>query len=1583
VTPNLLSSRRLARGNRHRRPWVRRTRTWLAIPATVTLLGSGLTAAPQLARAATPAVSYTYDADGRLASVTSTSGQTATYQYDAEGNLLSISYSGAAVRRPAVRRVPARRPEVTAASARLARPGSTVTIDGTGFSRLADADVVRIGSLFAPVIAATPTTLKVSVPPGPGGAVSVTTEGGTAKGPDVAIARTRLFASPIPGSDRHPLRAAQGVTAVSGLVETNAGGPLAKVQITLTGVNGGSPLRTTTDASGRFLLAGLSAGRHQLVIDGNQAGRRPYGLYAEPVELPGGRTTVLPWITYLTPLDQAHAITIGSPTARNRTLTSPKLPGLQIQIPKGTVIRDYYGHIVHRISLTALAEGRTPFPWAPGMATPYFSLQPGDATVTGPGLRVIYPNNSGQPPGTAIPYLVDSPNWPGTGWWRYGTGHVTANGRQIVPDAGTTYHYLLPGGDPVIAPPDQGPPPGDPCFCGDPVDPSTGLFLYNQTDLTLADVDSVALTRTYRQLDDTVRDFGIGMSDSLNVYVSVASNGDFDLIQPNGGSVAYAPTATTGVYDAVGSPTGYVGSVLTLAGSDPDGPLTIALTNGTVLSFSDPAYLVQETDRFGNSITINRTLAADGADQIINVVTSDGLWLDFTYGNCVAASPSTQCVTQVTDNSGRTVNYAYDADGRLITVTNPARGTTTYTWAPCITSITCTEMLTATDPDGHTFISNTYDPTTGLITGQTDADNGTWSYSYSMNQGQIDQTSVTNPRGVVDILSFDSNGYPSSETDAAGTSDAETTTTVYDPTTHLLTSETDPLGRTTDYTYDSLGNLTSMTDLAGTSSPSTYTFTYDPTFSRLTSVTDPLGRTTTISYNDQAQTETVTNASGQRWVTTFNDEGQPIGVTDPLGNTTYTSYLYGEPVATIDPLGRATSIYRDASGLPLEATDPEGNTTSYTWTPLDQLASVTDPTGGVTTYGYDPDGLLTSLTDADGHETTFSYDPMGQLAKQTDALGKSQAYAYDLMGDVTSYTDRDGAESTYTYDSLDRLIKANYGVSGGASQSSISYNWDLGNRMTKAADSATGTYLFTYDGLNDILSASSPQGKVSYTYNAAGQRTDMLVPNQAKIIYSYNSDSQLAKIIQGSVSVPLIYDADSRLESVTLPDGVMRKTSYDAASEPTAVNFTSGAAQVGTLDYGYTADGQVSSVSGSLATVNLPGQVASADYNADNELTSLDGTAYSYDADGNLLSDGTNSYSWNARGQLASISGGTTASFAYDPFGRQQTATVNGTATSFIYDGPNVVQELSGTTPTANLLSGGINQYYQLTTPSGTNSSFLTDALGNTIALASSAGQLTTSYAYDPSGAVTSSGAASPNTFEFAGTQNEGTGVYPMGARYYSPSSGSFISQDPIGQDGGTSDLYQYAAGDPANITDPLGLGSFSSFVQSVQANILAPIAQVSSVVQVAADGTLFASVGVAIAASALFVVAGVGLPVVAAALVVGAAALAVSEGAGLVYLLAECGSDSEGGGCQQAMGLELATEGVGDGVPEGFTNLKTLSGAFQKAEEKAMEPSDDDSADNDSPSDNDDDDGGTGYGNYDPYNPYYNQMCPEDPGNI
>jgi RHS repeat-associated protein len=190
-----------------------------------------------------------------------------------------------------------------------------------------------------------------------------------------------------------------------------------------------------------------------------------------------------------------------------------------------------------------------------------------------------------------------------------------------------------------------------------------------------------------------------------------------------------------------------------------------------------------------------------------------------------------------------------------------------------------------------------------------------------------------------------------------------------------------------------------------------------------------------------------------------------------------------------------------------------------------------------------------------------------------------------------------------------------------------------------------------------------------------------------------------------------------------------------------------------------------------------------------------------YDLNGNTLNDGMNTYVWDARNRLASAND-YGATFAYDSLGRRIGRNFLAVNTNYVFDGMNAVQETNGTTITANLLTGGIDEYFTRADSSGT-SEFLTDSLGSTVALTDSTGNPQVQYSYAPFGAINISGTTN-NSYTFTGREIDGLGLYYYRARYYNPSTGRFISEDPLGLSAGTN-FYSYVLDDPIDLTDPLG----------------------------------------------------------------------------------------------------------------------------------------------------------------------------------
>jgi len=261
-------------------------------------LAFGLPAGPTHRSAANAAtgVTYTYDAAGRLKTVTDPAGATATYSYDAVGNLLSIARTAGLSSSPAVgagEAAAASPPQIRTISATRATVGTSVSLTGTGFDADRLRDTVRVGRIAATVSAATSSRLTFVVPGGgDGGEVSVTTPAGRAVAPTpLHVVRPTGNPPADPGLvDPAPdLRAPAGVTALSGRTLRTDGTPLAGVTLILDDVS------TVSDEHGRFLLAGGRSGHLELVIDGGTvAGDARCGLYEQGVQLVARKTTVLP-----------------------------------------------------------------------------------------------------------------------------------------------------------------------------------------------------------------------------------------------------------------------------------------------------------------------------------------------------------------------------------------------------------------------------------------------------------------------------------------------------------------------------------------------------------------------------------------------------------------------------------------------------------------------------------------------------------------------------------------------------------------------------------------------------------------------------------------------------------------------------------------------------------------------------------------------------------------------------------------------------------------------------------------------------------------------------------------------------------------------------------------------------------------------------------------------------------------------------------------------------------------------------------------------------------------------------------------
>lgn len=1191
---------------------------------------------------------------------------------------------------------------------------------------------------------------------------------------------------------------AAGTTGIAGTVLKLNDRPLANVTVSI----GARSVRT--DANGHFQLTGIAPGHHELIVDGTSANQpgHEYIQFVLGVDLKKGALTELPHALYVARIKAQDWAPVGSPAPADTVITHPKLPGLEIHIPKGTVLRDRQGKILTRLAIVPVALDRAPFP-TPENFPIYFMLHPGGAIVQGldprtsPGIRIVYPNYTHDAPGTPHNFWLYDPRE--RGWFVYGNAKVNAEGTQIVPEAGVgLYENMAAGHNPGggSGPGPEPTPPPDTCraSAGHPIDCATGLFIEERRDVNLPDVLPIDFTRTYRPGDTVVRPFGIGTTHPYALYLRLPT-GSYDMIHlilPDGTRIEFPRTGGTSlhndyVWTHTASPSRFQGAKIIAAYDSLQGERwLLTLKDGTVYTFGPyTGTLDRLQDRHGNRLDFIRS-----GGRLDRIVTQHGRYVDFTYD-------TTNRITQMKDLAGRTWTYTYTGS-YLTKATYPDNRFEEYAYD------TAGRMLTVKDRRGTVTATNVYDVNGRVIT-QTLADGGVYQFNYTVDvNGKIIQTNVTDPRGTVRRLIFNADGSVLSRTDAMGTPQQQTTTYERQAGTNLLLSATDPLGRKTTHIYDTKGNVLSITRLAGTAQALTETYTYEPTYNQVTSVTDSLGQITTFTYDTQGDRTAIIDPLGNKTTLSYNSEGQPISVTDPLNQVTLLSYDLGDLASITDPLGRVTTRYTDLLGRLQALTDPLSRRTRYNYDALDRITQITDALNNLTQLAYDNNGNLVSLTDAQGGATQHAYDAKNRLITRTDPLLKSESFTYDGNDNTIQYTDRKAQVTTYTYDPLNRRTQINY-----ADASSTAYTYDAADRLTQVNDSASGVITHTYDNLDRLTGETTPQGSVNYGYDNASRRTALTVLGQTNISYDYDTANRLTQITQGSATVKFNYDAAARRSSLTLPNGIVATYSYDAASQLTGITYKLGATSLGDLNYAYDAVGNRTKISGTLARTNLPPTLSTATYDAANRLTDWNGTGITYDANGNMLNDGTRTYTWDARNRLTSIAGTVTANFQYDAFGRRIQKTVNGVTTKYLYDGINPVQEFTGSTPTANLLTGlNIDEYYRRTDGQGTRD-FLTDGLGSTLALADNTGAIQTSYTYDPYGNTTTYGQASTNPFQYTGRENDNTGLYFYRARYYSPTYQRFITEDPIGFEGGLN-LYTYVDGNPVSLIDPFGLAGHS-----------------------------------------------------------------------------------------------------------------------------------------------------------------------------
>lgn len=388
-----------------------------------------------------------------------------------------------------------------------------------------------------------------------------------------------------------------------------------------------------------------------------------------------------------------------------------------------------------------------------------------------------------------------------------------------------------------------------------------------------------------------------------------------------------------------------------------------------------------------------------------------------------------------TGNQGQRVDYRYDGNGNLLTVTDAANRTTTYKYD----ALNRLEKTTAPDggitemhydaagnlewvrdprPLQTTYTYNGF----GKVLTRVSPDTGTTTYTYD-GAGMLDTESRAD--GKVISYNWDELGRPTSRS-----SGGITETFGYDAGTYgkgKLTSVSDSTGQSS-YQYDAAGELVQQVNIILGQSYTT-SWAYDAA-GRLKTMTYPTGLVLTYSYDAYGRLTNIASNLGGTWATLADSF-----LYQPASGKGY-AWRFGNNLPRL--------ITLDADGRIQQLASPGKQSLTFGYSNVDLITSISDSISPALSsgIGYDQNDRVGSVSRS-GDDQTFSIDQAGNrtshvragvsyafgLSAQSNRLdswnggGKYRNFGYDAVGNLTSEARNDGSR-TYEYGPFNRMAKA-------------------------------------------------------------------------------------------------------------------------------------------------------------------------------------------------------------------------------------------------------------------------------------------------------------------------------------------------------------------------------------------------------------------------------------------------------------------------------------------------------------------------------------------------------------------------------
>ncbi|MDH5548103.1 MAG: RHS domain-containing protein [Gammaproteobacteria bacterium] len=448
-------------------------------------------------------------------------------------------------------------------------------------------------------------------------------------------------------------------------------------------------------------------------------------------------------------------------------------------------------------------------------------------------------------------------------------------------------------------------------------------------------------------------------------------------------------------------------------------------------------------------------------------------------------------IIRIVDANGLSTHYDYDLRGRILAITQSTQGqeprTTHYQYD------LAGQLISTVDPIG-----------------------AEWLYRYN-DAGEL--TEITDNLGNIVSRAHDARGnlLRSSITDVSGNLVSDVSY-AYDARNRAI--EVNSGESVFKKAFDAAGNLVSETD-ANNNAP---TIHQRDVLGRLLTSIDRLGGEIRYAYNVQDQLTEVTAANGAKTLYVYDDLGNLLKEESPdRGTTSYQYDSAGNLISRQDARGVVVTYQYDGLNRVTTIDYPgDEEDVHYTYdnctNGLGRLCTVNDQSGN-TAFGYDVFGNIAARNwTAFGvnYETIFAYDAANRLIQMRYPDGRVLNYQRDLLGRVVKVSQDKNGKLTELLS--DRQYRANGQVQSQrfGNQVEEDRQYDVqGRLLTQQIDDTQREY--QYDANGNVLAILDPQQHASYTYDAM----DRLV-----------SDSQDAS--QEITQLSFLYDANgNRLQTTS------------------------------------------------------------------------------------------------------------------------------------------------------------------------------------------------------------------------------------------------------------------------------------------------------------------------------------------------------------------------------------------------------------------------------------------------------------------